>query len=207
MKENKIRIAIQKGGRLQDPSLKFLRSLGLKFKLNGRELIVPCTNAEVELLFVRNSDIPEYVKGGVADFGIVGENVLFEKKYKFEVVRRLGFGKCSLIIAAPEKSEIKESSGLEGERIATSYPNSLRAFLKKKGVNAAVIEIRGSVEIAPSLDLADAICDITQTGNTLRENGLAVIDKIIDSEAVLVKSLGLSGKKRKYFSKFLTNAK
>lgn len=196
--KTKIRIAVQKKGRMQAQSLKFLKSLGLQFEKNGKKLIIPCKNAGVELLFVRNSDIPEYVKGEVADFGIVGENILREKNYKLEIIRKLGFGKCSLVIAAPKKF-----TSLEDERIATSYPNSLKSYLKTKKTNASIIEIKGSVEIAPSLNLADAICDITQTGKTLRENGLFRIEKIMDSQAVLIKSPGISEEKLTYFNKFL----
>lgn len=196
--KTKVRIAIQKKGRMQAQSLKFLKSMGLQFKKNGKKLIIPCKNANIELLFVRNSDIPEYVKGEVADFGIVGENLLREKNYKLETIKKLGFGKCSLVIAAP-----KRVMGLDGERIATSYPNSLKSYLKSKKINASIIEIKGSVEIAPSLNLADAICDITQTGKTLRENGLFQIEKIMDSQAVLIKSPGTSNEKLAYFNKFL----
>ncbi|MBT3865410.1 ATP phosphoribosyltransferase [Candidatus Peregrinibacteria bacterium] len=187
-KNKKIRIAIQKRGRLQEPSLNFLKNLGLKFKPNGSKLITLCTNANVEILYVRNSDIPQYVKYGVADYGIVGENVLIEKKAKLKIIRRLGFGKCKLIIAVPKKSNIKTINDLSEERIATSYLNTLKQYLKNKKINASTIEINGSVEICPTLNMADAICDITQTGTTLKENNLEIIEKILDSEAVLIES-------------------
>ena len=190
----KTRIAIQKRGRLQEPSLEFLKSLGLKIEPNGSKLITKCSNANIELLFVRNSDIPQYVKCGIADYGILGENVLIEKKCKLKIVKRLGFGKCSLVIAAPKKSGIKDIRDLSEERIATSYLNTLKNFLKEKGINASMIEIKGSVEICPFLNLSDAVCDITQTGATLEENGLKIIEKIMDSEAVLVQSPFFSGK-------------
>ena len=128
----KIRIAIQKRGRLRDPSLEFLKSVGLKFSSGlseGSQLILGCSNEDIELLFVRNSDIPQYVKAGVADYGILGENVLVEKKCKLSVIRKLGFGKCSLVIAAPYGSEIKTIFDLSEERIATSYLNILKVFL------------------------------------------------------------------------------
>lgn len=184
--KNGLRIAIQGKGRLQKPSEKFLKSLGLKFKNKGRRLIVPCTNKEAEILYVRNGDIPEYVANEAADFGIVGENVLREKNKTFEIVQKLGFGACSLVIAVPKKSKISKIADLEGERIATSYPNTLKKYLKKNKVNASVIEIKGSVEIAPSLDLADAICDLSQTGRTLQENNLRVIATVLESQAVLI---------------------
>jgi len=170
-----------------EPSLDFLKSCGLSFKNNGRDLISRCSNADVEFLYVRNGDIPVYTEQAVADFGIVGENVLIERKSKLKIVKRLGFAKCSLVIAVPDGSTINDLSDLEGERIATSYPNTLKSFLMKNGVKASVIDIRGSVEIAPSLNLADAVCDITQTGSSLKENKLRVIAKIFDSEAVVVK--------------------
>jgi len=193
----KIRIAVQKRGRLQEPSLKFLETLGLKIRKNGSKLIAACSNADVEILFVRNSDIPQYVKYGVADYGILGENVLVEKRCKLKILQRLGFGKCSLVIAVPRKSKIKSVKDLSEERIATSYTNTLKKFLKEKGVNASMIEIKGSVEICPSLNMSDAICDITQTGSALKENDLRIVEEIMNSEAVLVESP---------FSKLLTKS-
>lgn len=184
----KIRIAVQNKGRLMEPSLAYLKKCGLKFAEQGRSLVMPCKNSEVEILFVRNSDIPEYVRYGVADFGIVGKNVLMEKESNLKPVRALDFGKCALIIAVPEKSKIKNLSDLDHERIATSYPRILKDFLKRRGVSASIIEIRGSVEICPSLGLADAIFDIMQTGRTLKENGLRVIEKVTESQAVLIQN-------------------
>ena len=190
----------------------FLKSLGLKFEPNGSKLVNPCINGDklnvnVEVLYVRNSDIPQYVKYGVTDYGIVGENVLIEKKARLKIIKRLGFGKCKLIIAVPIKSKIKNVNDLSEERIATSYTNTLREFLKKEGINASMIEINGSVEICPLLNLSDAICDITQTGATLKENKLKVIEKIMDSEAVLVCSPLLGKEIAKNFEKLLTQSK
>lgn len=201
---NKIRIAVQNGGRLMEPSLEYLRQSGLEFLFKERELLVSCTSRrlkdlEIELLFVRNSDIPEYVKYGVADFGIVGENVLMEKGEVFPIVKRLDFGRCSLVFAVPESSKISSLKALEHERIATSYPNILRKFLKKNGISASVIEIQGSVEICPNLNLSDAILDITQSGKTLEENGLKVLGKISDSSAVVIKNPNLKSTYEKIF--------
>jgi len=188
-KANKtIRIAIQNKGRLMEPSLAYLKKCGLKFADNGRNLIVPCKNSNIEILFVRNSDIPEYVRYGVADFGIVGKNVLMEKENNLKTVQELDFGKCSLVIAVPNNSKIKKLSDLDHERVSTSYPRILKNYLKKQRVSASIIEIRGSVEICPSLGLADAIFDITQTGRTLKANGLRVIKKVADSQAVLIQN-------------------
>lgn len=155
-----------------------------------------------EAILVRNSDIPVYVDSGVADFGIVGENVLFEQDCRLPVVAKLGFGKCSLVIAAPKKIQ-----NLSEERIATSYPNTLKKYLKKNRINASIIKINGSVEICPGLGLCDAICDITQTGRTLKENRLKVIEKIMDSEAVLISSPNLSQDKKMKFERLLTQLK
>jgi len=205
MKCNNIRIAIQKEGRLRNPSLEYLESLGLQFpKQNGRTLVVPCKNADAEILYVRHSDVPQYVQNGAADFAIVGGNVLYEKDFKIREVENLNFGKCSLVIAVPLDSSIQKIQDLEGERIATSYPNSLRKFLQKQKINAAIIEIRGSVEIAPALGLADAICDLTQTGNTLKENSLKPIETLFDSMAVFIESPFESMRKDEFIKKFIT---
>lgn len=199
----KIRIAIQNNGRLSDASLEFLRGLGLKFRKNNRQLIVPCKNANVEILNVRNGDIPEYVSQNVADFGIVGENVLIERESKLKIEKKLNFGECSLIIAVPKKSSIKCVNDLKEERIATSYPRTLKNFLLKNKIAASIVDIRGSVEIAPSLNLADAICDITQTGTTLEKNGLKIIAKIFDSQAVVVRNSSFGSQKWEDFECYL----
>jgi len=203
MKRNNIRIAIQKEGRLRNPSLEYLESLGLQFpKENGRTLVVPCKNADAEILYVRHSDVPQYVQNGAADFAIVGDNVLYEKDFKIREVEKLNFGKCSLVIAVPLDSSIQKIQDLEGERIATSYPNSLRKFLQKQKINAAIIEIRGSVEVAPALGLADAICDLTQTGNTLKENSLKTIETLFDSMAVFIESPFENIRKDEFINRF-----
>ena len=199
-----LRIAVQKNGRLREASLNFLRTIGLTFDLptNG-ELIVPCANAPVELLLVRNSDISEYVTNGIADFGIVGENILVENERPLPVVKKLGFGICKLIIAVPKGSRSERVEDLAGERIATSYPNSLKKFLRAKGIPASLIVIQGSVEIAPELGLADAVCDITQTGNTLKAHGLIPIATVLESEAVLVESPNANRAKEEFIKKFV----
>lgn len=194
----KLRIAVQNKGRLMQPSLDFLKEIGLKFELREQLLVMPCVNADIEILFVRCGDIPAYVEQNVADFAIIGENVLYEKQSDLEILERLSFGICSLVIAVPNDSNLTNVKELEGERIATSYPFSLKKFLGKKAINAAIIEIKGSVEIAPTLDLADAVCDITQTGRTLNENGLRIIDKVLDSQACLICSPQISNQKRLY---------
>lgn len=187
---NPVRIAIQKEGRLKDGSLSFLKFLGFEFsKENDRNFIVPCQNFPGEILFVRHRDIPQYVQYGAADFGIIGENLLYENDFKVKVIKKLGFGKCALALAVPINSGIEKISILEGERIATSYPATLKKFLKKQKINAVIVEIKGAVEVAPALGLADAICDLSQTGKTLRQNNLKQIATLLKSEAILIESI------------------
>src|SRR3989338_6591887 len=205
MKRNNIRIAVQKEGRLKIPSLEYLESLGLQFsKENGRILIVSCKNADAEILYVRHRDIPQYIQSGAADFAVVGGDILYENNFKIRKVKKLNFGECGLVIAIPVVSPIKKIEELNGERIATSYPNSLRKFLKKQKINAVIIEIRGSVEVAPALGLADAICDLTQTGNSLKENSLKPIATVFNSTAVFIESPFERGQKSEFANKFLT---
>ncbi len=205
MKQEKIRIAIQKEGRLKGQSVEFLASLGLEFsRANERALVVPCTNADVEILYVRHADAPQYVQNGAADFAVVGGNVLHENQFNVKEVKELNFGICSLVIAVPRASPLATIRGLEGERIATSYPNSLRRFLQKQKINAAVIELKGSVEAAPALGLADAICDLAQTGNTLRENNLVPIETVFRSTAVLIESPFAREQKNEFIQRFLS---
>ena len=182
------RIAIQKSGRLHQASMEYLTSRGLKFPTNGKSLIHPSDNFEIDLLYLRDDDIPEYVSRGVADFGIVGENVLAEKGIELPIVSKMDFGYCKLVIAIPRDSRIQEPADLEGRRIATSYPKLLSDFLKSKGIEASIVPISGSTEITPELDMADAICDLVQTGATLKAHNLAELCTIMESQAVLVAS-------------------
>lgn len=184
----KTKIAVQKNGRLAEPSLNFLHSLGLKFESNGRNLITPCDNYEIDILHLRDDDIPEYVCRGIVDFGIVGENVVYEKNVRVNLLKKLGFCPCWLVIAVPKGSHIRRVEDLEGERIATTYPRLLAEFLGERGINAAVITIQGSVEVTPMLNLADAICDITQTGKTLKEHNIIPLITVLESQAVLIET-------------------
>lgn len=187
MPRTKQRIAIQSKGRLREDSLSWLKSLGVELPdISDRSLLVEATNLPLELMFVRHSDIPRYVQGGAATYGIVGANLLHEYEPAVNPVQRFMFGECKLVIAVPEKSSIKTIADLSGHRIATSYPNSLRKFLRTNNIAAAVIEMSGSVEIAPQLDLADAICDLTQSGNTLKIHNLIPIHTILTSTATLI---------------------
>jgi ATP phosphoribosyltransferase len=198
----KLRIAVQKSGRLNEPSMNFLKSLGLSFAPNGKSLIHQCQNYPLEVLYLRDDDIPEYVTSGVADFGIVGQNVLAEKEVGPKIIKKFEFGECKLIIAAPRNSSIKEPKDLEGERIATSYPKLLSGYLKKENLEAAIIPISGSVEITCDLNLADAICDIVQTGQTLKAHNLSALFTLLESQAVLVESPIKKAEKAGFLSKF-----
>lgn len=180
-------IAVQKSGRLQEGSLELLRECGLKVDYRNGQLKVITPDYPSEILFLRNSDIPGYVADGVVDLGIVGSNLLVEEESETEIILGLNFSKCRLSFAVPKNSKIRETLDLEGTRIATSYPNSVRKFLSEKGITADIHTISGSVEIAPSLDLADAIADVVSTGNTLFQNNLREVFSFLDSEAVLIK--------------------
>jgi len=181
-----LKIAIQKSGRLNEKSVEILKNCGLSFENYKSSLISTVTNFPLEILFLRDDDIPEYVQDGIADLGIVGENVIVETAADVTYLQKLGFGKCTLKIAIPNESQITEVAQLEGKAIATSYPVILEKYLKDQNVNAEVRTISGSVEIGPGLGLSDAICDIVSTGGTLKSNGLKPFSEVMKSEAVLI---------------------
>jgi len=183
-----LRIAVQKSGRLTDKTLKLLENIGLRFDDYKRSLLVKCLNFDVELLLIRDDDIPEYVEDGVCDLGFVGANVAAEDGADVTVLRGLDYGVCHLALAVPKNGQIKKIPNLNGKKVATSYPNLTRQFFKKKGVDAEIITLSGSVEIAPRLEIADAISDLVSTGNTLKANGLVEIENIFNSETQLVKT-------------------
>lgn len=185
-----LKIAIQKSGRLNEKSVEILKNCGLSFENYKSSLISTVTNFPLEILFLRDDDIPEYVQDGIADIGIVGENVIVESGADVTYLQRLGFGKCTLKIAIPNESRITEIAQLEGKAIATSYPVILEKYLKDNHVNAEVRTISGSVEIGPGLGLSDAICDIVSTGGTLKSNGLKPFSEVMKSEAILIGSKG-----------------
>lgn len=180
-------IALQKSGRLQEGSLKLLRDCGFKVDYRDGQLKVIAGGYPAELLFLRNSDIPEYVADGVVDLGIVGSNLLEEESAPVQIVQPLNFSKCRVSFAVPKDSAIRTVADLEGRRIATSYPNTVRNFLSRQQITADIHTISGSVEIAPSLGLADVIADIVSTGNTLFQNGLREVFPFLESEAVLIR--------------------
>jgi len=200
-----LKLAVQSKGRLTEKSLELLKHCGLDIEDYSERLFIPARNFPLDILFLRDNDIPEYVQDGVADIGIVGENIFLEKRSETDVLEKLGFGRCSLLIAHPENKQLKEIKDIEGKTIATSYPVILNDFLKKNNIKAKVIELSGSVEIAPSLGVADLICDIVSSGNTLMMNKLKSSFKVFDSQAVLISSQknSLEAEKKKILSDLL----
>jgi ATP phosphoribosyltransferase len=199
----KLKIAIQKSGRLSESSLKLLKECGIEFDNGLNKLKAEAYNFPLEVFFLRDDDIPQYVEDGVADIGIVGENVLLEKNKHVKLVQKLGFGKCRLSIAFPKDKKYKNIKDLQGLRIATSYATILAKYLKKNKVSAEIHEISGSVEIAPGIGLADAICDLVSSGSTLFTNGLKEVEVILRSEAALVANKDLSAGKALILEKLL----
>ncbi len=186
-----LKIAIQKSGRLNEKSVEILKNCGLSFENYKSSLISKVGNFPLEILFLRDDDIPEYVQDGIADLGIVGENIIIETNANVSYLQKLGFGKCSLKIAIKNTCEISEIKELEGKAIATSYPVILSRYLKANQINAQIRNISGSVEIGPGLGLSDAIFDIVSTGSTLKNNGLKPFVSVMDSEAVLISTQGM----------------
>lgn len=180
-----LKLAIQKSGRLSEDSLTLIRECGIALNRHDTRLKTQAANFPIELLFLRDDDIPEYIADGVVDAGIIGENLLIERERAVRVREKLGFSKCRLSIAVPKELPYQGPQSLAGKSIATSYPRSLTAFLRAHGVNAAIREITGSTEIAPSIGLADAICDLVSSGSTLLSNGLREAEVVLRSEAVL----------------------
>ena len=200
---SKLKIAIQKSGRLNEDSIKLLESCGIKIDNGKDQLKVSVPNFPIELLYLRNSDIPQYLEDGVVDVAIVGENLLIEKEKNVEIVQRLGFSKCRVSVAVPKEVESDNLTYFNGKKIATSYPNTLRSFLQKNYIDADIHEISGSVEIAPNIGLADGICDIVSSGSTLFKNGLRETQIILNSEAVLAKSSSLDEEKIEILDRLL----
>lgn len=193
----RLKIAIQKSGRLTEDSLSLLRACGLEFEFQKQSLYSPCRNFELDVLALRDDDIPEYVQDAVADLGIVGENIVREKQARVETISRLGYGHCRLSLSVPQRSAIRSVKQLQGKRIATTYPSTLRQYLRRQKVRAEIIELSGAVELAPTLDVADAICDIVSTGTTARVNGLRPLETVLTSEAALVANRGTMRDPRK----------
>ncbi len=190
-----LKIAIQKKGRLHDGSLSLLKECGIDISNGNNQLRVQAANFPLEVFFLRDDDIPEYVQDAVADIGIVGENTVAEKNKMVSPIEKLGFGKCRLSVAVPKNGNINSVNELNGKKIATSYPHLLSAFLKKQKITASIQEISGSVEIAPRIGLADSICDLVSSGSTLFSNELEELVTVLQSEAVLISNEKLSDQK------------
>ncbi|MAW08680.1 MAG: ATP phosphoribosyltransferase [Flavobacteriaceae bacterium] len=183
-----IKIAIQKSGRLNEESLNLIKDCGINFEIYRDQLKVISKNYPIEIYFLRNGDIPKYLNDGVVDLAIIGENTLSEKGYQLKIIEKLGFSKCRVSLAIPNDFKYESINDLNNIRIATSYPNILKKFLKKENIKSDLHIINGSVEISPSIGLSDAICDIVSSGSTLFENNLIEVVTLLESEAVLVQS-------------------
>jgi ATP phosphoribosyltransferase len=200
---DKLKIAIQKSGRLYEDSVKLLKDCGIDLKNGVNKLKAECDNFPMEVYFLRDDDIPQYVEDAVADIGIVGENVYYEKNKRADIIEQLGFGKCRLAVAVGRGEQYEGVGFLHGKRIATSYPGLVQQFLDKNGVQAEIQEISGSVEIAPGIGLADAIVDLVSSGSTLFMNGLKEVETVLKSQAVLIRNERLGPVQQQLLEKFL----
>jgi len=204
---SKLKIAIQKSGRLNVDSLKLLKSCGIKIDNGKDQLKVNVPNFPIEILYLRNSDIPQYLEDGVVDIAIVGENLLIEKNKKVKVLEKLGFSKCRVSLAVPKGVDTDGPSYFNGKKIATSYPNTVGKYFAEKNIQADIHIISGSVEIAPNIGLADGICDIVSSGSTLFKNGLKETDVVLTSEAVLASSVELISEKQEILDRLIFRIK
>ena len=199
----KIRIAIQKSGRLNEDSISILKDCGIKINNGKDQLKASALNFPIEIFYLRNGDIPQYLRDGVVDIGIIGENILIEKGKDIDIAEKLGFSKCKVSLAVPKDIKYNDISYLDGKKIATSYPNTVIEYLNANGVKADLHIINGSVEIAPNIGLADAICDIVSSGSTLFKNNLKEVEVVLTSEAVLAVSPKISDKAKAILKKLL----
>jgi ATP phosphoribosyltransferase len=200
---NKLKIAIQKSGRLNKDSLELLGKCGIKIDNYKDQLKASSSNFPIEVYFLRNSDIPKYINDGVVDLAIIGENLLIEKDYDIEIFLKLGFSKCKVSIALPESKEFNSINDLNSLKIATSYPNTLKKFLEKKQIKSSIHVINGSVEIAPNIGLSDAICDIVSSGSTLYKNNLKEVYVLHESQAVLAGNENVIQNNKELLDKFI----
>ena len=196
-----LKIAVQKSGRLNDESMKLLKDVGISIDNGKDQLKAVSRNFPVEVFYLRNGDIPQYLKDGVVDVAIIGENVLYEKGEGIRIAEKLGFSKCRVSLAIPKSSKYNSIENLEGKEIATSYPNTVKKFLSDKNINAGIHVINGSVEIAPNIGLADAIVDIVSSGSTLFKNNLKEVEVILKSEAVLAVSPKIENEQKEILNK------
>jgi len=200
---SKLKIAIQKSGRLSEKSLQLLEECGITFPDFKSKLKNSATNFPLEILFLRDDDIPKYVEQGIVDIGIIGENEVLEQDKNVVVVRKLGFANCRLSLAIPKETEYSTLNFFEGKKIATSYPIIVRNYFQNKNISAEIVEISGSVEIAPSIGLADTIADLVSSGSTLLHNGLKEVEEILRSEAVLISNENLPAESEIILESFL----
>ena len=200
---SKIKIAIQKSGRLHEDSVQILKDCGISIDNGKDQLKAETRNFPMEVMFLRNGDIPQYLRDGVVDIAIIGENVLIEKGKDIEIAEKLNFSKCKVSLAVPKDFEYNSIQDLDGKKIATSYPNTVTEYLKTKGINAELHQISGSVEIAPNIGLADAICDIVSSGSTLFKNNLKEVEVMLKSEAVLAVSPTISEENKNILNKLI----
>jgi ATP phosphoribosyltransferase len=198
-----IRLAIQAKGRLNEESMELLQEAGLPVEASKRKLVAKCGTFPLEILYLRDDDIPQAVSMGVADVGIVGLNEIVERGFKVDKIRKLEFGNCRLSLAVPKSENYSDLDYFQGKRIATSYPNILTRFFKKSGIKAEIHKIAGSVEIAPSVGLADAIFDIVSSGGTLISNGLKEVTTVMESQAVVIATPNLSEEKRELLDQLI----
>ncbi len=199
----KIKLAIQKSGRLSEASKKLLRECGISLQNGKNKLLAPAVNFPLEILYLRDDDIPQYVEDGIADIGILGENVVLESRKSIETRMVLGFSKCRLSLAIPKEKIYTGLTFFQSKKIATSYPHILTTFFKENNIQSDIHKISGSVEIAPSIGLADAVCDIVSSGSTLFSNGLKEVEIVMKSEAVLVVNSNLNTAKSTILDKLL----
>jgi ATP phosphoribosyltransferase len=200
---NKLKIAIQKSGRLNKDSLELLGKCGIKIDNYKDQLKASSSNFPIEVYFLRNSDIPKYISDGVVDLAIIGENLLIEKEYDIKIFEKLGFSKCKVSIAIPEAKQFNSVNDLNNLKIATSYPNTLKKFLEKEKITSTIHVINGSVEIAPNIGLSDAICDIVSSGSTLYKNNLKEVFTLHESQAVLAGNKRVVKNNKELFDKFI----
>lgn len=204
---SKLKIAIQKSGRLNEDSLKLLKQCGIKIDNGKDQLKVDVPNFPMEILYLRNSDIPQYLEDGVVDVAIVGQNLLIEQEKQVDIIEKLGFSKCRVSLAIPKDVTAEDLRYFQGKKIATSYPNTVKNFLDQNGIQSEIHIISGSVEIAPNIGLADGICDIVSSGSTLFKNGLKESQVILRSEAVLARSRQLTIKKEQILDRLIFRLK
>jgi len=199
----KLKIALQKSGRLSDKSIELIRECGISLTNGSRKLLSRSSNFPLEVMYLRDDDIPRYVSDGVADIGIVGENIVAEERAGVDTREELGFARCRLSLAVPKSTPYQAPTDLQGKKIATSYPTILKNYFEQQGIQADIHEISGSVEIAPGIGLSDGIFDVVSTGSTLISNGLREVERVMESQAVLIARPGLGQQQEELLSRLL----